>query len=160
VLSSAAIFAYSAYYPAHISDKIPYFQELKSIPMKKYAFSIFFFLGIGFLFTSCGSADAAEKTSNSFFALLIKGQYAKAEKMVDRPPGDTTDFIAQMQALGENQVNGKLKSAKKSIGFSTSINNGVTTVELPYILVYEKGERRVQVVIVDHGSGYKIASVQ
>lgn len=128
--------------------------------MKKYAFSIFLFVGISFLFTACGSADAAEKTSNTFFSLLIKGQFAKAEKMVDRPPGDTTDFIEQMKAMGEDPVNGKLKSAKKTVGFNTNINNGVTTVELPYVLVYEKGERRVQVVIVDRGGGNKIASVQ
>ena len=128
--------------------------------MKKYAFSIFLFVGISFLFTACGSADAGEKTANKFFAFLVEGQFAKAEKMVDRPPGDTTDFIEQMKAMGEDPVNGKLKSAKKSVGFSTNINNGVTTVELPYVLVYEKGKRRVQVVIVDRGGGNKIASVQ
>lgn len=128
--------------------------------MKKYASSIFLFIGITLLFASCGSVDAGEKTANQFFKLLVEAQYDKAEKMLDRPLGDTTNYIAQMQAMGENSVDGKLKSAKKSMGFSTSINNGITTVELSYTLVYERGKRNVEVVIVDRGSGNKIASVQ
>ena len=128
--------------------------------MKKYAFPIFLFVAIGFLFTACGSADAGEKTANQFFKFLVEGQYVKAEKMIDRPLGDTTNYLINMEAMGENSTDGKLKSAKKSMGFSTNMSNGVTTVELPYILVYEKGERRVQVVMVDRGSGYKIASVE
>lgn len=128
--------------------------------MKNQYVSFVLFLGMILAFTGCGSADAGEKTADQFFSYLIKGEYEKADQMIGRMPGDTTSYLPQMEVLGENPVNGKLKSAKKSMGFNTNVNNGITTVKLPYTLTYEKGTQNFEVIIVDRGDGYKISSVQ
>ncbi len=54
----------------------------------------------------------------------------------------------------------QLLMAKKGMGFNTNISNGITTVELPYKLIYENDEVNAQVVIVNRGSGFCISSVQ
>lgn len=126
--------------------------------MKKSLTVFMLFLGMSVLFTSCGSTDAAEKTANTFFKLLIKGDFNRANALV------RTGFDAQLQlkhvsTLGKNDSDGKLLSAKKTMGFNTNITNGITTVELPYTLKYEKNELSVEVVLVNRGSGFKIEHV-
>lgn len=109
--------------------------------------------------TQCGSADAGAKTADKFFSAILDGDFEKAAAMVERDPLDSTDIIPNLMAIADNPVNGKLKSFKKSFGFNTKINNGITTVEVPYELKYEKGNKSFNVVIVDRGSGFKIVSV-
>ena len=126
--------------------------------MKKsiYIFSIF--LGLGFLLSSCESANEAEKTADQFFRLLIKGKSTEANAMVETG-FDSQEQLEEVKSLGKNLKNGKLLSAKKSMGFNTRISNGITTVELPYTLKYSKIELDMQVVLVDRGKGYKITSI-
>jgi hypothetical protein len=128
--------------------------------MKRFTFSFVLLIGLVFLFTQCGSADAGKKTADEFFSRIIKKDFEKAASMIERPFGDTTDFVQQVQWMENNPTNGQLMSFKKSIGFNTNISNGVTTVEIPYVLRYDKGDQTVNVVIKNRGSGNKIVSVQ
>jgi|GEM_PF-3580793 len=128
--------------------------------MKRFAYSFVLLSGLMFILTQCGSADAGAKTADRFFSTLVKGNFEKAAKMVALPIGDTTDIISQLQAMADNPVNGRLINFKKSMGFSTTINNGVTRVELPYVLTYEKGTQSFTVIIENRGRGNKIISVR
>jgi len=118
------------------------------------------FTGALFLFAKCGSADKAEKMANAFFTNIIQKDFQKAANMIERPFGDTTDFVQQVQWMGNNPNNGQLLGFKKSMGFSTKIENGVSRVELPYVLKYDKGNQAVNVVIQNRGNGNKILSIQ
>lgn len=128
--------------------------------MKRFAFSFLLLTGLLFSFAQCGSAEAGEKMADTFFSLIMEKDFEKAEKLIDRPIGDTSNFIQQLEWMENNPTNGQLLGFKKSIGFSTKMNNGVTTVELPYNLKYENGVQAVKVVIQNRGSGHKIVSVQ
>lgn len=126
--------------------------------MKKSLHIFGIFLGICFLLSSCGSANEAEKTADQFFRLLVNGKYTEANALVE------TTFAPQRQlenvkSLGMNLKDGKLQSAKKSMGFNTQINNGVTKVTLPYTLKYSRAEIKVDVILVDQGKGYKIQTI-
>ena len=127
--------------------------------MKRIAYSFVLLSGLMFTLAQCGSADAGAKTANKFFTALVKGKIEKAADMVKLPVGDPSDVVAQLEAMANNPVNGKLIGFKKSMGFSTNINNGVTRVELPYVLTYEKGTQSFTVVIENRGQGNKIISV-
>lgn len=127
--------------------------------MKRFAYSFILLSGLIFTLTQCESTEAAAKTSDKFFSVLVKGNLEKAADMVELPIGDPSDLMAQLEAMANNPVNGQLLSFKKSIGFNTKINNGVTRVELSYVLTYEKGTQSFTVVIENKGQGNKIVSV-
>lgn len=127
--------------------------------MKKSIY--FFFILFGLLtVSSCGSADEGQKCSDKFFSLIIKEKYEQASKLMDTQTLVGVDYVESITSLGNNPTYGKMMKAKKGMGFSTNINNGITTVELPYTLKYENGTTNVQVVIVNRGAGYYISSVQ
>jgi hypothetical protein len=126
--------------------------------MKKSHTLALLFMGICLMLTSCASTDKAEKTADKFFSLLIKEKYAEANKLV-ATGFDAAQQLAEVTRMGKNDENGKLLSAKKTMGFNTQINNGVTTVTLPYALKYEKTEQNVEVTLVDQGSGLKIRQI-
>ena len=128
--------------------------------MKRGIFTFILLMAVTTVLTQCGSADAGKKTADEFFSRIIKKDFEKAASMIERPSGDTTDFLQQVRWMENNPTNGQLLSFKKSIGFNTSISNGVTTVEIPYILRYDMGDQTVSVVIKNRGSGNKIVSVQ
>ena len=128
--------------------------------MKRFSLAFALLVGFTFLFSQCGSADEAEKTANHFFATIIKQDFEKAANLMERPLGDTTNFVVQLQAFANNPTNGKLLDFKKTMGFNTSISNGIKTVKLPYMLKYDKGNRSFEVTTVSRGGGYKIVWVQ
>ena len=70
-----------------------------------------------------------------------------------------TNSAKKIEILANHPEYGKLLKAEKSFGFSTNINNGITKVDLPYALTFEKGEYSVQVTIVDRGNGFEIFSI-
>jgi len=117
------------------------------------------FLGAALFLSSCGSTDVAEKTADSFFLLLIKGKPEKANKFVSTG-FDAESQLAAVKTLASNERSGKLLKATKTAGFNTEINNGITTVKLPYELKYENETLNYEVVIVDRGEGFKIENVQ
>lgn len=126
--------------------------------MKKSLTLFILFVGMSFLFSSCGSTEAAEKTANIFFKLLVKGDFAKANNLV-KTGFDPQLQLKQVTALGKSPSDGKLLSAKKTMGFNTQIVDGVTSVTLPYTLKYEKNELSVEVTLVDDGEGFTIRNV-
>lgn len=126
--------------------------------MKRSLTLFILFLGMSFLFSSCGAKNAAEKKTNQFFALVIKGDYANASKYVESGL-DQEEQLKVIARMGKNDLDGKLVSAKKSWGFKTQVTNGITRVTLPYQLKYERKELSVQVRLVDNGSGFKIQSI-
>lgn len=134
--------------------------SLNTFTMKRIIFCFMLLTGVLVLFTKCGSADKAEKMANEFFSSIIQKDFQKAANMIERPLGDTTDFVQQVQWMENNPTNGQLLGFKKSMGFSTKVENGVSRVELPYVLKYDKGNQAVKVVIQNRGQGNKILSVQ
>ena len=122
--------------------------------------SISLLLGLLFVLFSCGSADKAEKTANKFFSLIINGNTAQAVSICIDGQIDKAGMTEAIEYFRKNDEAGKLLSAKKGLGFNTSIENGVTKVALPYLLKYEKYEKNVEVQLIDQGSGFKIVSVQ
>ena|SRR6218665_522307 len=125
--------------------------------MKKLL-GISLFLGLGLFISSCGSTDVAEKTANTFFVLVIGGEFEKANQLVESG-FDAASQLNGVKYIGENEQYGKLLTAKKGMGFNTEVNNGVTTVKLPYELKYQNGTVNAEVVIVDNGAGFKIREV-
>jgi hypothetical protein len=136
-----------------------YLYSPKTYSMKRFAFSFILLSGLLFTLSQCGSADAGTKFADNFFSKLIKGDFDKAAKMVELPVGDPSNLIEQLKSMANNPVNGQLKGFKKSMGFSTNISNGVTRVELPYVLSYEKGTQAFTVIMEDRGRGNKIISI-
>lgn len=128
--------------------------------MTKRIIPFILFLGLTLTMTGCGAAGDAEKQANKFFKHLIKGNFSKASGFLDPTITSSDDYLIQIKAMAENQQNGKLVSAEKTIGFKTNIENGITKVELPYKLTYEKGISHHQVIIVNRGGGYKIVAIQ
>ena len=117
------------------------------------------FLGLGLFLTSCGSTDAAEKTSKKFFKLLISGEIENANKLVATGL-DAETQLDQIKMLAEDPTMGKLVKAEKKMGFNTQVNNGITSVKLPYELKYEKQTLNREVTIVNRGAGFKIEAIQ
>lgn len=128
--------------------------------MKKSLTFFVLFLGLALSLTSCGSADEAQKTSDRFFSLIIKHQYSEAAKLINAVGASDDDVKTALEQIADHPTFGKLKSAEKGMGFNTQINNGVTTVSLPYNLTYEDSEESMEVTMIDRGSGFKIVSVQ
>tara|TARA_B100000508_G_scaffold141026_1_gene145347 strand:- start:129551 stop:129934 length:384 start_codon:yes stop_codon:yes gene_type:complete len=112
------------------------------------------------LVASCGSSDKGQKFADKFFKLAIQGDYEKAGTMLEEKPNTNLDPVAAVESFANSPKYGKLKSAKKGLGFNTNINNGVTTIKLPYSLVYENGEYNTNVTIIDRGMGMKISYIE
>ncbi|NRA12904.1 MAG: hypothetical protein HRT57_13190 [Crocinitomicaceae bacterium] len=128
--------------------------------MKKTFVPIVLLIGLILSLTGCGSVDEGEKCADKFFKHIIDQNFEEAVKLVDLDPLTAVDLEVKIRALGENEKDGKLLSAKKGTGFSTNVSNGITTVELPYNLKYEKATYNFQVVIVDRGNGFKIVAIR
>lgn len=126
--------------------------------MKKI--NLLLFIGFGLLFGSCQSAKKAEQTANTFFELLVKQKPSAAEKLVDTGTLNTAGFSEQVKALCKNDQDGKFLSYEKRVGFNTSINNGITVVQLNYKLIYENAEYLRAVSLTDRGNGFVISSIQ
>jgi len=128
--------------------------------MKKSLTFFVLFLGLALSLTSCGSADKAQKTSDRFFQLILKHEYSEAIKLINTVGATDAQMETALAQIADHPSFGKLKSAKKGFGFNTQISNGITTVTLNYDLTYEESEQRMQIVMVDRGSGFRIESVQ
>ena len=94
------------------------------------------FIAIGTLtFTSC-STGAAEKVADEFHLKLDEGD---------------TKYIVDNLADTESGV------SVQEMGFSSKINNGVTTMKFSYTFEVEQfGLVHERLVLVDRGEGYKI----
>ena len=118
-------------------------------------------LAIGlFVITSCESSDKGQQFADKFFTLAIQEDYDKASIMLEEKPNTNLDPVAAVRSFANSPKYGKLKSAKKGLGFNTSIKNGITTIKLPYSLIYENGEYNTNVTIIDRGMGMKISYIE
>ncbi|MFT5857986.1 MAG: hypothetical protein ACI865_000070 [Flavobacteriaceae bacterium] len=122
--------------------------------------SLFILLGL-LLISSCASTDEGQKVADQLFKLIVEEKFDAAAELIELNPGITVDErIAIAESLGAHQTFGKLVKVKKTIGFNTSIDNGLTTVALPYKLKFEKGDYATTVTIIDRGNGFKLSSLE
>lgn len=117
-----------------------------------------FFIVLGVSLVSCQSAEDGRKAADKFFDHLIKEDYDAAAKLIDLND-PSIDEMAALKAFVHDSKYGEFKSYKEKSGFKTSMNNSVTTVAVPYELVYEKGTYQRTVELIDEGDGFKIRSI-
>lgn len=107
--------------------------------MKTALLSLAFIVASLFILNSCGIGDAtkeAEKTAKTFHQHIMKQDYASMVNMIHSeglamtPKEDWLELFKSLESLGE------IKSIKQNMSFNTSINNGITTVELSYTIKY------------------------
>lgn len=115
---------------------------------------------IALTLASCQQTKDAQVKADVFFKLIVKEKYSDAAKMIEVSVLDTTNYTIALEHFGNDQALGKLKSAKKGIGFNSKISNGVSNVDLPYELTYERGKLNRTVYLIDRGEGFKIQSIE
>ena len=117
---------------------------------------VFFALGT----TSCGQVDKGKKFADNFFNLIIDENYDEAQKLlVSDNLGKPPITIRELKFFGDHFEKGKLLKAEKNFGFNSTTVNGTTTVKLPYELTYENITLSCEVVMRDHGNGFRIVSI-
>ncbi len=109
---------------------------------------------------NCGSTDKGQNCADTFFAHIINEKYDSALYLMENMSPTDSISLANIKTFGNNPNLGKLIAVEKSFGFSTNINNGVSTVKLPYKLQYEKSLLSREVTIVNKGRGYKIRLIE
>lgn len=114
------------------------------------------FIAIGTLtFTSC-STGAAEKVADEFHLKLDEGNTKYiVDNLADTESGvsvqEWEDFLNLVVSWGPQTNRAKV------MGFSSKINNGVTTMKFSYTFEVEQfGLVHERLVLVDRGEGYKI----
>jgi len=113
-----------------------------------------------FSLSGCETTEAAEKCADEFFNHIISSNYEKAATLVAVTPFDGYSKAEALEKMLDKSDYGALLKAEKSFGFNTQINNGISTVQLPYELTYENGSYTFNLVIVDRGNGFKIEGMQ
>ncbi len=120
-----------------------------------YSFSILL-VAVTFLLSSCGFGDAAEKAekqADKFHKFLKAGNETAMLNMVheDGMSSDPEAFKALMHKMATETT---ITKVEKTVGFNSSINNGVATVRLNYTL-HDKnhGEITEEIVLQDSEDG-------
>lgn len=131
---------------------------LQNTAMKTILYSLSFLL----LLSSCGlgaAADNATIVANKFNQLIVEQKYDKLESFLDESITSkySEDEIDQIFQYVKDA--GPFKEYKKGIGFSSHVNNGVTTVDLSYTLKGASSDMSEDLTLVKRGSTYKISSV-
>ena len=109
---------------------------------------------------SCQAMEHSEKFVDHFFSLVIAENYTEAENIIESNLFRSNGEDLSLAELNKNERFGKLLSVKKSMGFNSSSSNGVTTIRLPYDLKYETQVISCNVVIINRGAGFKVASIE
>lgn len=126
----------------------------KKTPMKYL--SLFIAILLALTLSSCETTEKAEACADTFFLQVISGEHESASNFLADKPLEKFNKMEVVKLLSINPEQGKLLSASKNTGFQTNINNGISTVQLPYELTYENGTITYNVVVVDRGDGMKI----
>jgi hypothetical protein len=112
------------------------------------------------LITSCG-VGPAEETADEFHKKLDAGEYDYiVDNLIDKETLDQTgeevwyNMFDQIEALW-----GKAKERKQDFGFKSNIINGVTSVQLDYVVEFEGYTVYERMFLVDRGQGSKISGV-
>ncbi len=110
--------------------------------------------------SSCETTKEAKQHIEGFLNYVVNQDFKEASVYVSSQSSHGQDVVANCKLMYENTDYGKLLSFEKGFGTSTNISNSVSTVNLNYNLIYEKGEVTYNFVVVDRGAGFKIEAIQ
>lgn len=121
------------------------------------------FISLLFVFSSCGLGDSkkeAEKLSDKFHKEL-EAENSKAIIGMLHEEALAADPEARWIQLFEDiYAGGELKKVEQDLGFNSSVNNGIHTITLNYILEFDQGKLREQIVWrTDKDGNLKILSL-
>lgn len=112
------------------------------------------------LFGSCAATAEAEKVATEFHKRLDNREYdyimdnlIHEEELNSVGREGWEDFFATVDSWG------KIRNREQTSGFSTKINNGVTTCKLSYTFETDLGLVHERVVLVDRGDGFMVGIV-
>ena len=123
--------------------------------MKRPVLFLSFIAAFLFVLGSCGFgkiADSAKPAAEKFYEHMKAHEYEAMEKMLY----SGADVEEWMNVIRQKEVLGEMTSFKKNIGFSSSINNGVTTVELNYTCKYDEGTTAEKITLIQEGEAFKV----
>lgn len=127
----------------------------------KPLFSFLSILSVLLLMNSCGfgvTAKTAEPTANKFYEVLQSREYHKLDALMDETAGSKDEWLDVLEL--QHEALGDLKSFDKKVGFHTSINNGVTSVELNYECEYENGITDETIYLKQVKKGFKVTGYE
>ena len=114
------------------------------------------FISISFLMSGCGSGEA-NKVVDEFHQKIEAKEYAYiCDNLLSEEAIEATSKEDWMAMFTTIDSWGELKKRKKASGFSSKINNGITTVKLKYTFKIDTTLFYERVVTIDDGSGPKI----
>lgn len=116
---------------------------------------------VALLLSSCGLQEAkkdAEKTMDVFHQKLTQKNFDVLFSMIDASvlEANSEEEVIQLFELAHSQ--GKIKSISQSAGFNTEIKNGLTSVQLTYVIHTELRDIEEKVTLVKRSKGFKIVS--
>ena len=123
--------------------------------------SILSFVSIALIMNGCGfgvKAKTAEPIATKFYEILQSKEYNKLEAIMDESAGSKDEWMAVIDL--QNEVLGDLKSFDKKLGFNTSINNGITSVELNYECQYENAVTDETLYLKQGKKGFKVTGYE
>lgn len=131
--------------------------------MKRFYSLSLLIVSFAFLISSCGLGDAAEKAekqADKFHTFLKAGNENAMLDMVHED-GMRDDGPAFKELIHQLATETNITKIEKSMGFNTSISNGVATVRLNYVLHdKEQGKVTEEIVLRDSKDGVmKIVSL-
>ncbi len=112
----------------------------------------------GLFFSSCESVNEAQVVADEFYEAYNTEDEVKMESLLDKESVIDAGIKDEFYNVFDKhwQAFGKVTSHKK-YGFSTSTNNGLTTVLLKFNCETEKGSTVYEKIrFVKRGTGYKI----
>ena len=127
----------------------------------KPLFTIIAIATLLFTLSNCGfgvTAKSAEPTANKFYELIKNEELHKMEALLDESAGSKDEWMSVLEA--QKSALGKLLKYDKKVGFHTSINNGVTSVELNYECEYENGITDETLWLKQVKKGFKITGYE
>ena len=110
--------------------------------------------------TGCKTTEEAKNFTEEFLTQVVNQEFDQAATKISALAANGADVSSRCKLMYDNPDYGKLQSFEKGMGFNTSIQNGISTVQLNYDLTYEKGEVTYGFVLVDRGAGFKIEGIK
>ena len=114
------------------------------------------------ILAGCGFADKAKEAQKDadVFHTLLKEQNVDGMMKMVHPEGLNISPEEDWRYLFEAMAEYEIKEVKKTTGFKTEINNGVTDVELTYTLKGEAGNFEEKLVLRSMGDSFYILGCQ
>jgi len=125
--------------------------------MTRLSFS--FVLIFTLLLSGCSTGEA-EKAADQFHEKLdahdydwIINDFIYNEDLEAYSADEWRFFFTDLESWG------KMKNREQTFGFSTKINNGVTTCKLSYSFDCDLGKIYERLILIDRGEGYKLMAL-